>query len=103
MDLLKKKIDQMDAAIKLLTKEIVENNGKTDSVTSYMKQETDLRNENHAEIVATIKDATDAQTAIGSAIAVLTDFYMKSGMIPKEPWEFIQTAQTRDVELPESP
>merc|ERR1719453_1648560 len=103
MDYLKKKIDQMDASIKLLTKQIVENNEKTDTITNYMKQETDLRNENHAEIVATIKDATDAQTAIGSAIAVLTDFYKKSGMIPKEPWEFIQTEQTRDVELPDSP
>jgi len=103
MDMLKTKIDQMDAAIKVLTRQIVENNEKTESVTAYMKQETDLRNENHAEIVATIKDAADAQSAIGSAIAVLTDFYKKSGMIPKEPWEFLQTAQTRDVELPESP
>merc|ERR1719408_233659 len=98
--MLGKKIEEMDSAIKLLTKQIVENNEKTDSITKYMKEETDLRNENHAEIMATVKDSQDAQSAISSAIAVLSDFYKKSGMIPKEPWEFLQT---RDVELPESP
>merc|ERR1719240_1992393 len=62
-----------------------------------------LRDENHAEILATIKDSTDAQAAISEAIAVLKDFYMKSGMIAKEPWEFVQTGSRRDVELPDSP
>ena len=28
---------------------------------------------------------------------------MKSGMIAKEPWEFVQTGSRRDVELPDSP
>merc|ERR1719408_729855 len=98
--MLGKKIEEMDSAIKLLTKQIVENNEKTDSITKYMKEETDLRNENHAEIMATVKDSQDAQSAISSAIAVLSDFYKKSGMIPKEPWEFLQI---RDVELPDAP
>merc|ERR1719160_2240997 len=62
-----------------------------------------LRNENHAEILATIKDSTDAQAAISDAISVLKDFYMESGMITKEPWEFVQTRSRRDVELPDSP
>merc|ERR1719265_1717283 len=61
-----------------------------------------LRDENHAEILATIKDAQDAQKALTDAIQVLKDFYKNSGMIPKEPWEFLQTGR-RDVELPESP
>merc|ERR1719247_3540680 len=68
-----------------------------------MEQETMLRDENHAEILATIKDSADAQAAISDAISVLKDFYMKSGMIAKEPWEFVQTGSRRDVELPDSP
>merc|ERR1719407_142086 len=93
----------MDAAIKLLVKQITENNAKTGSITDYMKQETDLRTANHAEIEATIKDAQDSQGALTSAIQVLKDFYKESGMIPKEPWEFVQTGSRRDVELPEKP
>merc|ERR1719235_3138352 len=97
------KIEEMDAAIKLLVKQITENNAKTNSITEYMKQETDLRTANHAEIEATIKDAQDSQAALTSAIQVLKEFYKESGMIPKEPWEFLQTASQRDVELPDKP
>merc|ERR1719243_232469 len=93
----------MDATVKLLAKQIVENNEKVASIKEYQQDETTLRDENHAEILATIKDSQDAQAAINDAVAVLKDFYMKSGMIPKEPWEFIQTRSRRDVELPDSP
>merc|ERR1719163_870101 len=101
--LLKHKIDEMDATIKLLAKQIVENNEKVASITEYQQDETRLRDENHAEILATIKDSQDAQAAINDAVSVLKDFYMESGMIPKEPWEFIQTRSRRDVELPDAP
>merc|ERR1719198_2070563 len=94
------KVNEMDAAIKLLVKQIAENDDKVDTLTTYMKDETALRDENHAEIMATTKDAQDAQAALTDAITVLKDFYKESGMIPKEPWEFIQTG---DVELPEAP
>jgi len=97
------KIAEMDASIKLLAKQIVENNEKVKSITEYQADETTLRDENHAEILATIKDSKDAQAAIADAISVLKDFYKESGMIPKEPWEFIQTQSRRDVELPDSP
>jgi len=97
------KVAEMDASIKVLMKKIVENNEKVASIEEYKEQETRLREENHAEILATIKDSQDAQAAISEAISVLKDFYMKSGMIPKEPWEFVQTGSRRDVELPESP
>merc|ERR1719174_150154 len=96
------KVEEMDAAIKLLVKQITENNAKVKTITEYQETETTLRDENHAEILATIKDAQDAQNALTDAIAVLKDFYKESGMIPKEPWEFLQTS-SRDVELPESP
>merc|ERR1719482_2134487 len=85
-----RKIDEMDASIKLLVKQITENNEKVNQIKEYQSTETALRDENHAECMATIKDSQDAQTAINEAIAVLKDFYMKSGMIPKEPWEFLQ-------------
>merc|ERR1719321_2131691 len=91
-----------DAAIKLLVKQITENNARVKTITEYQETETTLRDENHAEILATIKDAQDAQKALTDAIQVLKDFYKESGMIPKEPWEFLQTGH-RDVELPDSP
>merc|ERR1719487_1965063 len=93
----------MDATVKLLAKQIVENNEKVASIKEYQQDETTVRDENHAEILATIKDSQDAQAAINDAVGVLKDFYMKSGMIPKEPWEFIQTRSRRDVELPDAP
>merc|ERR1719379_2944434 len=96
------KVREMDTAIKLLVSQITENNARAKTITEYQETETTLRDENHAEILATIKDAQDAQNALTDAIAVLKDFYKESGMIPKEPWEFLQTGH-RDVELPESP
>merc|ERR1719498_903580 len=84
-------------------KQITENEAKVKSISEYMATETALRNSNHAEIEATIKDAQDSQAALTSAIQVLKDFYKESGMIPKEPWEFVQTGSRRDVELPEKP
>jgi len=103
VNLYTRKVAELDATIKVLMKQIVENNEKVASIQEYMEQETMLRNENHAEILATIKDSADAQAAISDAISVLKDFYMKSGMIAKEPWEFVQTGSRRDVELPDSP
>merc|ERR1719454_1948904 len=102
VNLMTTKVNEMDAAIKLLVKQITENNAKVNSIAEYQETETTLRDENHAEILATIKDAQDAQNALTDAIQVLKDFYKESGMIPKEPWEFLQTGSS-DVELPESP
>merc|ERR1719310_1514730 len=99
----KTKIAEEDAAIKKLIKQITENNDKAATLTKYMEEETELRNENHAEIVATIKDSQDAQAAVTQATAVLKDFYKESGMIAKEPWEFVQVSSHRGVDLPKSP
>jgi len=105
-----KKIAELDAAIKKLTKAITENNAKAADMTSYMEQETELRNENHEECMATIKDSQDAQAAVTQATQVLKDFYKESGMIAKEPWEFVQVSSRRvqikshrGVDLPASP
>jgi len=103
MNMLKKKVEEHNAAIMKLMKEITENNDKASELTKHMEEETELRNENHAEIVATIKDSQDAQAAVTQATQVLKDFYKKSGMIAKEPWEFVQVSSHRGVDLPKSP
>merc|ERR1719407_433028 len=101
--MLKKKVAEHDAAIKKLIKQITENNDKAADLTKYMEEETELRNENHAEIEATNKDSQDAQAAVTQATQVLKDFYKESGMIAKEPWEFVQISSKRGVDLPKSP
>eukprot|EP00746_Dinoflagellata_sp_MGD_P160153 gnl/MRDRNA2_/MRDRNA2_86811_c0_seq9.p1 gnl/MRDRNA2_/MRDRNA2_86811_c0~~gnl/MRDRNA2_/MRDRNA2_86811_c0_seq9.p1 ORF type:complete len:682 (+),score=256.75 gnl/MRDRNA2_/MRDRNA2_86811_c0_seq9:85-2130(+) len=103
VQMLKKKVAEHDAAIKKLIKAITENNDKAADLTKYMEEETELRNENHAEIEATIKDSQDAQAAVTQATQVLKDFYKESGMIAKEPWEFVQISSSRGVDLPKSP
>jgi len=103
INMLKKKVAEHDAAIKKLIKAITENNDKAADLTKYMEEETELRNENHAEIEATIKDSQDAQAAVTQATQVLKDFYKESGMIAKEPWEFVQISARRGVDLPDSP
>merc|ERR550514_187540 len=100
MEDLRARIAELDASIKLLTEDIAENNEKVAEITAYKKTETELRNENHEEILATIKDAQDGQAAIEQAIAVLKEFYKNSGEITKEPFEFIQIQESR---IPDSP
>jgi len=92
-------ITQLDAAIKLLTEKIVENDAKVEQITQYQLTETELREENHKQNLITIKDSQDAQKAVAEATAVLKDFYKKSGEIAKEPWEFVQTG----IKIPDSP
>merc|ERR1719316_1962670 len=71
VDLLKLKTSEMDS-IKVLARKVSENDEKTAEINDYIKEETQLRDENHAECMATIKDAQDAQAAITEAIKVLT-------------------------------
>merc|ERR1719456_63973 len=103
---MKIKADEMDSEIKLATKDIVDNEEKLSELTSYMEQETELREENKAEIELTIKDAQAGSEAVAQATAVLKDFYKESGMIAEEPWEFIQTGMTSTASaaaLPDKP
>merc|ERR1719387_1186664 len=99
MDALQGKISEMDAAIKLLVENIADNDAKVKEIEEYVAEETEMRDENHVEILATIKDSQDAQKAVSQATVVLKDFYKNSGEIAKEPWEFLQTG----ARLPESP
>merc|ERR1719421_2367481 len=93
----KGKIKEMDAKIKTLVSQISDNDKKVADLTATMKEEKELRAENHAEIVATIKDSQDAQKAVTQAIGVLKDFYKSSGQVPKEPWEFVQLPSKPDT------
>merc|ERR1719313_1065192 len=47
-------------------------------------------------------DAQAGSEAIAQATTMLRDFYKESGMIAKEPWEFIQVSNS-GVKLPDSP
>merc|ERR1719316_949463 len=103
IDSTKIEIEELDAELKITIKAIVENNDKLADIEAYMAQETDLRAENKAEIELTIKDAQAGAEAVAQAITVLRDFYKESGMIAKEPWEFIQISKSSGVTLPDSP
>merc|ERR1719301_303788 len=102
--LTKIEMEDLDAELKLTIKDIVSNNEKLEDLQTYMKEETELRQENKAEIELTIKDAQAGSEAVAQAITVLKDFYKESGMIAKEPWEFIQVSKkSAGVTLPDSP
>merc|ERR1719316_662088 len=97
-------IEEADAEVKLAVKKIADNNAKVADIQKYMKEETELRAENKNEIELTIKDAQAGSEAVAQAITVLKDFYKESGMIAKEPWEFIQVSKkSAGVTLPDSP
>merc|ERR1719408_1153865 len=95
-------LEKANADVADLTKEIADDDQSVADITKYMEEEKELRKENHNENLATIKDAQDAQQAVADATAVLKTFYKESGMIAKEPYEFVQTSK-RDIDLPENP
>merc|ERR1719281_1993152 len=102
IEMMEIKLKEMDAELKTTIKKITENNAKVAQIQEYTKEEAEIREENKAEIKLTIKDAVDALGAVNNAINVLKDFYKESGMIAKEPWEFIQVSNS-GVKLPDSP
>merc|ERR1719230_1808921 len=87
---LDKKIEKAEADTVELAEQIKVLEGEIAEIAAHIKEATQIRKEEKADNAITIKDAKDAQEAISSAIAVLTDFYKESGKIPKEPWEFVQ-------------
>merc|ERR1719301_359810 len=111
------KRDTLQASIDVLTQEIedlkvkiTENQEAVATMQTEIETETEERQAEKAENMATIKDAQDAQTAVSEAIAVLSDFYKGTGMVEKEAWEeFNQMkvnvrrvkAEPGETELPE--
>merc|ERR1719183_1743488 len=103
MALLEAKIASANGEVADLTEKIAQDEEQAARITKYMGEEKALRKENSAENAAIVKDAQDAQKAVADATAVLKSFYKESGMIAKEPYEFVQTGQEPEVQLPESP
>merc|ERR1719379_126532 len=99
---LENKIAKAEADTIELAEEIKVLNEEVAELTAHIKEATELRKAEKADNAITIKDAKDAQEAISSAIAVLTDFYKESGKIPKEPWEFVQLNR-KPVALEDAP
>merc|ERR1719337_588281 len=103
MELLNAKLATANAEVADLTEKISADDAEAARPTEYIQEEKQLRSENSAENAATVKDAQAAQKAVADAVAVLKSFYKESGMIAKEPYEFVQTGQEPEVDLPESP
>merc|ERR1719313_987143 len=84
-----------------LHREIKENMAAVATMQTEIEDETEERQAEKAENMATIKDAQDAQTAVSQAIAVLEEFYKGTGMIEKEDWELNQMkAHVRRIKAP---
>merc|ERR1719324_2056160 len=71
------------------------------AITAHVAEATEIRKIGKEENALAVKDAEEAQAAIANAVAVLEAFYKDSGMVPKEPWEFLQ--QASPAELPANP
>merc|ERR1719305_1229033 len=93
------KIDEANAKIQQNAEAIKAATEMVAAIDAHLKEATEVRKIGKEENAIALKDAKDAQTAIASAIAVLTEFYKKSQMLETEPWEFLQ----QPVELPEKP
>merc|ERR1719428_620748 len=102
------KRDTLQASIDVLTQEIAdlgvkitENREAVSLMQTEIEEETAERQAEHAENMATIKDAQAAQTAVSQAIAVLTEFYKGTGMMEKQSWELNQMkANVRRIRAP---
>jgi len=72
-------IDQLEASIAKLTEDITELYKAVAELVAAMATATTLRQEEKATNTATIKDSSEAQTAVAQALTVLRDFYEKAG------------------------
>merc|ERR1719443_142833 len=95
------KIDDAQATVQKLVEDIKDADEMVAAITAHVAEATEIRKISKEENAIAIKDAEDAQAAIANAVAVLEAFYKDSGMVPKEPWEFLQ--QASPAELPENP
>jgi len=82
-------IDQLEASIAKLTEDIGDLTTAVADLQAAMATKTKLRQEEKAENAQTVKDATEAQTAVAQALTVLKEFYAKAGdataLVQQEP------------------
>jgi len=93
------KIEDAKATVQKLVADIQEAEEMVAAIVAHVKEATEIRQIGKGENAVALKDSQDAQAAVANAVSVLEAFYKNSGMVPKEPWEFLQ----RGVELPENP
>merc|ERR1712060_409076 len=79
VEVLHAEIDQLQASIAKLSEEIGELTTAVSDLNSAMAKATTLRQEEKKENEQTIKDASEAQTAVAQALTVLKEFYAKAG------------------------
>jgi len=84
------KLEEARARLQKLATDIKSADEMVADLTTFMKEAAEIRKTGKHENAAALKDAQDAQSAIADATAVLKDFYKKSGMVDKEPYEFVQ-------------
>jgi len=72
-------IDQLEASIAKLTEEIAELTDAVAKLDAAMAEATKIRQDEKATNEETIKDSSEAQTAVAQALTVLKEFYAKAG------------------------
>mmetsp|Transcript_115076 Transcript_115076/g.245846 ORF Transcript_115076/g.245846 Transcript_115076/m.245846 type:complete len:705 (+) Transcript_115076:100-2214(+) len=71
-------IDETQSSVSKLASEIAEHSTQLEELKANTAQETKLRSEMKAENEVTVKDAQEAQVAIGQAMTVLKEFYARA-------------------------
>merc|ERR1719162_394721 len=72
-------IDELEASIAKLTMDIAELTDAVAKLDAAMAEATKIRQEEKATNEETIKDSSEAQTAVAQALTVLKEFYAKAG------------------------
>merc|ERR1719378_480278 len=93
------KLEEATAKVAKLGEEVQEAQEMVATIDAHVKESTEIRNTGKEENAKALQDSQEAQAAISNAIAVLEAFYKESGMIEKQPYEFLQ----QPVELPLDP
>merc|ERR1740121_3439348 len=78
-EVLHAEIDQLQASIAKLSEDITETTQAVADLNAAMAKATTLRAEEKKENEQTIKDSSEAQTAVAQALTVLKEFHAKSG------------------------
>merc|ERR1712176_188938 len=79
VEVLHAEIDQLEASIAKLTEDIGELTTAVADLNAAMAKATTLRSDEKVQNEQTIKDASEAQTAVAQALTVLKEFYAKAG------------------------
>merc|ERR1719473_1141776 len=78
VETLHSEIDELEASIAKLTEQITELTAAVAALDEAVAKATAIREEEKAKNAETVKDATEAQTAVAQALTVLKEFYEKA-------------------------